>query len=46
VESDWEFMCRREGSFAVGWRTVCRQTANRAGREVWEFTVTLTPPRG
>ena len=43
VESDWTFMCRHEGSFETGWTTSCRQTANRAGREVWEFTVSLTP---
>ena len=43
VESDWDVMCRHEGSFETGWTTACRQTANRAGREVWEFKVTLTP---
>ena len=43
VESDWAFMCRHEGSFETGWNTACRQTANRAGREIWEFKVTLTP---
>jgi hypothetical protein len=43
VESDWTFMCRHEGSFETGWVTSCRQTANRAGREVWEFAVSLTP---
>ena len=46
VESDWDFMRMREGSFAAGWRTACRQSANRAGREVWEFAVTLTPRAG